>query len=106
MTDKNDEINNKRNNGQDWSKVERTHDLIDYVYAKYENSWKKSDEAIHEMLDDLYNFVMLKGLSECKASESNIRRIRVKDIIKKVEDHLKTYSSAVMDISWHVEGIR
>nr|GEU98858.1 retrovirus-related Pol polyprotein from transposon TNT 1-94 [Tanacetum cinerariifolium] len=41
----------------------------------------------------------MKGLSECKASESNVRRIQVKDIVKKVEDHLKTYSSAGMDIS-------
>ncbi|GJS49301.1 hypothetical protein Tco_0599422 [Tanacetum coccineum] len=49
---------------------------------------------------------VMKGLSECKASESNIRRIRVKDIVKEVEDYLKTYSSAGMDISWYVEGIR
>ncbi|GJR90228.1 hypothetical protein Tco_0214239 [Tanacetum coccineum] len=48
----------------------------------------------------------LDGLSECKASESNIRRIRVKDIVKEVEDYLKTYSSAGMDISSYVEGIR
>ncbi|GJS19210.1 leucine-rich repeat-containing protein [Tanacetum coccineum] len=41
----------------------------------------------------------MKGLSECKASESNIRRIRVKDIIKEVKDYLKTYSSAGMDIA-------
>ncbi|GKA23785.1 hypothetical protein Tco_0709818, partial [Tanacetum coccineum] len=27
------------------------------------------------------------------------RRIRVKDIVKEVEDYLKTYSSAGMDIS-------
>ncbi|GJU95441.1 hypothetical protein Tco_1320197 [Tanacetum coccineum] len=33
-------------------------------------------------------------------------RIQVKDIVKEVEDHLKTYSSAGMDISWYVEGIR
>nr|GEV06717.1 hypothetical protein [Tanacetum cinerariifolium] len=45
----------------------------------------------------------MKGISECKASESNIiRRIRVKDIVKEVEDYLKTYSSARMDISWHI----
>ncbi|GKC24340.1 hypothetical protein Tco_1026490, partial [Tanacetum coccineum] len=42
--------------------------------------------------------IVMKRLSECKASESNIRRIRVKDIIKEVEDYLKTYSSAGMDI--------
>nr|GEX84000.1 hypothetical protein [Tanacetum cinerariifolium] len=44
----------------------------------------------------------VKGLSKCKASESNIRRIQVKDIVKEVEDYLKTYSSAGMDISWHL----
>ncbi|GKB62053.1 hypothetical protein Tco_0918239 [Tanacetum coccineum] len=49
---------------------------------------------------------VMKGLSECKASESNIIRIRVKDIVKEVEDYLKTYSSVGMDISWYVEGIR
>ncbi|GJY55271.1 hypothetical protein Tco_0454386 [Tanacetum coccineum] len=45
----------------------------------------------------------MKGLSECKASKGNIRRIRVKDIVKKVEDYLKTYSSAGMDISYVVD---
>ncbi|GJS32091.1 hypothetical protein Tco_0530473 [Tanacetum coccineum] len=43
----------------------------------------------------------VKGLSECKASESNIRRNQVKDIVKKVEDYLKTYSSAGIDNSWN-----
>ncbi|GJW54469.1 hypothetical protein Tco_0098554 [Tanacetum coccineum] len=43
---------------------------------------------------------VMKELSEYKASKSNIRRIRVKDIVKEVEDYLKTYSSAGMDISW------
>nr|GEU76734.1 elongation factor family protein [Tanacetum cinerariifolium] len=42
---------------------------------------------------------VMKGLSECKASKSNIRRIQVKYIVKEVEDYLKTYSSAGMDIS-------
>nr|GEV31022.1 ribonuclease H-like domain-containing protein [Tanacetum cinerariifolium] len=41
----------------------------------------------------------MKGLSEYEASESNIRCIRVKDIVKEVEEYLKTYSSAGMDIS-------
>ncbi|GJS54368.1 hypothetical protein Tco_0627730 [Tanacetum coccineum] len=45
----------------------------------------------------------MKGFSEYKASESNIRRIQVKDIVKEVKDYLKTYSSAGMDISWYVE---
>ncbi|GJS71011.1 retrovirus-related pol polyprotein from transposon TNT 1-94 [Tanacetum coccineum] len=42
----------------------------------------------------------MKGLSECKALESNVNCIQVKDIVKEAEDHLKTYSSAEMDISW------
>nr|GEW02395.1 hypothetical protein [Tanacetum cinerariifolium] len=41
----------------------------------------------------------VKGLFECKASGSNIRRIQVKYIVKKFKDYLKTYSSAEMDIS-------
>ncbi|GKD06549.1 hypothetical protein Tco_1181523, partial [Tanacetum coccineum] len=42
---------------------------------------------------------VMKGLSECEASESNIRRIQVKDIVKEVKDYLNTYSSARMDIN-------
>ncbi|GJV68678.1 hypothetical protein Tco_1484187 [Tanacetum coccineum] len=41
----------------------------------------------------------MKGLSECKALESNIRRFQVKDIVKEDKDYLKTYSSVEMDIS-------
>ncbi|GKC96581.1 hypothetical protein Tco_1162023 [Tanacetum coccineum] len=40
---------------QDWSKVERTQDLVEYVYDKYGNV-----PVTDEMLDDLYNFAMLK----------------------------------------------
>nr|GFA05880.1 hypothetical protein [Tanacetum cinerariifolium] len=40
----------------------------------------------------------VKGLFKCKASERNIRRIQVKDIVKDVKDYLKIYSSAEMDI--------
>nr|GEV55366.1 hypothetical protein [Tanacetum cinerariifolium] len=47
---------------------------------------------------EMYSKAM-KGLPVCKASESNIRRIRVKDIVKEVKDYLKTYSSSGMDIS-------
>ncbi|GKD01310.1 retrovirus-related pol polyprotein from transposon TNT 1-94, partial [Tanacetum coccineum] len=43
---------------------------------------------------------VMKGLSECEALESNVRRIQVKDIVKEVEDYLKTYSSTGMDIIW------
>ncbi|GKB66314.1 hypothetical protein Tco_0927726 [Tanacetum coccineum] len=48
----------------------------------------------------------VKGLTEYKASASNLRRIQVEGIIKEVKDYLKTYSSAGMDISWYVKGIR
>ncbi|GJZ55003.1 hypothetical protein Tco_0610196 [Tanacetum coccineum] len=41
----------------------------------------------------LYN-ASNEGLAECKASASNLRCIQVKDIVKEVEDYLKTYSSA------------
>ncbi|GJT83792.1 peroxidase 25 [Tanacetum coccineum] len=51
-----------------------------------------------------FNIIRLR-LAECKASMSNLRRIQVKDIVKEVEDYLKTYSSAGTDISWYVEGI-
>ncbi|GKC14470.1 hypothetical protein Tco_1011252 [Tanacetum coccineum] len=37
-------------------------------------------------------------------SVSNLRRIQVKDIVKEVEDFLKTYSSVGMDISWKKRG--
>ncbi|GKE07662.1 hypothetical protein Tco_1399680 [Tanacetum coccineum] len=40
----------------------------------------------------------VKGLFKCKASESNIRRIQFKNIVKEVEDYLKTYSSAVEEV--------
>ncbi|GJV36050.1 hypothetical protein Tco_1408527 [Tanacetum coccineum] len=44
----------------------------------------------------------VKGLAECKASASNLRRIQVKDIVKEAEDYLKTYSSAAMDINYPI----
>ncbi|GJW82558.1 hypothetical protein Tco_0146533 [Tanacetum coccineum] len=45
------------------------------------------------------NLVSNEGLVKSIALASNIRRIQVKDIIKEVEDYLKTYSSDGMDIS-------
>ncbi|GJZ20380.1 retrovirus-related pol polyprotein from transposon TNT 1-94, partial [Tanacetum coccineum] len=44
--------------------------------------------------------VGIEGLVECKALASNLRRIQVKDIVNEIKDHLKTYSSAGIDISW------
>ncbi|GJX54685.1 hypothetical protein Tco_0283054 [Tanacetum coccineum] len=63
------------------------------------NDVTKAKEIVKDNLDGMGQHV-LKGLSECKASEGNFRRIQVKDIVKEVEDYLKTYSSAGMDISW------
>ncbi|GJS76750.1 hypothetical protein Tco_0726631 [Tanacetum coccineum] len=57
----------------------------------------KARKIVEKNLDNL-------GLPECKASESNVRRIQVKGIIKEVEDHLKTYSLAGMDISWKLQS--
>ncbi|GJX43039.1 retrovirus-related pol polyprotein from transposon TNT 1-94 [Tanacetum coccineum] len=41
----------------------------------------------------------IKRLAECTTSANNLRGIQVKDIVKKIQDYLKTYSSAEMDIS-------
>nr|GEV51751.1 hypothetical protein [Tanacetum cinerariifolium] len=45
------------------------------------------------------NGKVMKGLSECKALKRNVKLIQAKDIVKEVEDHLKTYLSAGRDIS-------
>ncbi|GJV22917.1 retrovirus-related pol polyprotein from transposon TNT 1-94, partial [Tanacetum coccineum] len=47
---------------------------------------------------------VMKGLFKCEASKSNVRRIQVKDIVKEVEDYLKTYSSAKIDISCNMDS--
>ncbi|GJW04352.1 hypothetical protein Tco_1563208 [Tanacetum coccineum] len=58
----------------------------------------RDDVWIMKGLVDVHQRAM-KGLAECKASASNLRRIQVRDIVKEVEDYLKTYSSTGMDIS-------
>nr|GEW42542.1 hypothetical protein [Tanacetum cinerariifolium] len=63
-------------------------------------------KIIQDNLDVFSQNIGIEGLAECIASASNIRRIQVTDIVKEVEDQFKTYSSAVMDISWYVERIR
>ncbi|GKA74030.1 hypothetical protein Tco_0780332 [Tanacetum coccineum] len=65
-------------------------------------SGKSNDMLLQEKENDIdYGRDVMKGLFECKASESNIKHIRVKDIVKKVKDYLKTYPLARMDIIWH-----
>ncbi|GJU47659.1 hypothetical protein Tco_1204925 [Tanacetum coccineum] len=63
-----------------------------------EKMFKKMEMTIEAINDT--SSAGVEGLAECKASARNLRRIQVKDIVKEVEDHLKTYSSAGMDISW------
>ncbi|GJV79966.1 hypothetical protein Tco_1515836 [Tanacetum coccineum] len=63
-------------------------------------------EARNDVTEARKTSLGIEGLTECKASASNLRRIQVKDIVKEVEDYLKTYSSAEMDINWYIEGIR
>ncbi|GJV37429.1 nucleotide-binding alpha-beta plait domain-containing protein [Tanacetum coccineum] len=62
---------------------------IKATIAKFEKYVSMSKQASNE------------GLVECKPSASNLRRIQVKDIVKEVEDYLKTYTSTGMDISWY-----
>ncbi|GKB73628.1 hypothetical protein Tco_0935040 [Tanacetum coccineum] len=80
------------------------------MFAKLEltiearNDVTKARKIVKDNLDGLDQHVGrllagIEGLAECKASASNLRRIQVKDIVKEVEDYLKTYSSAEMDIS-------
>ncbi|GJX13264.1 hypothetical protein Tco_0205022 [Tanacetum coccineum] len=76
--------------------IQRGTPEADEMFKKLELTIEARDDAAQA------RDIVMKGLFECKASESNIRRIRVKDIIKEVEDYLKTYSSAGMDISWHL----
>ena len=46
---------------KDWSKVKLTEDMADYIYEKYKNNWKVGDNMSAEMLDDLWNYAMVKG---------------------------------------------
>ncbi|GKA00793.1 hypothetical protein Tco_0673458, partial [Tanacetum coccineum] len=71
MSDKKDEINKK--NEQDWNKVERTQDLVEYVNDKYVNV-----SVTNEMLNELYNFAMMKG-AQCQGDLSERDTSRAKE---------------------------
>ncbi|GKD41853.1 hypothetical protein Tco_1266498 [Tanacetum coccineum] len=60
MSDKKDEINKK--NEQDLSKVERTQDLVDYVYAKEYLSMVESEKGKAKMMvsDEMVEYVLAK----------------------------------------------
>ncbi|GJV97553.1 hypothetical protein Tco_1549130 [Tanacetum coccineum] len=53
----------------------------------------KASEGSEDQLSAKHQLV-IKGLANGKASASNLRDIQVKDIVKEIEDYLKTYSSA------------
>ncbi|GKE87527.1 hypothetical protein Tco_1565002 [Tanacetum coccineum] len=69
---------------QHWSKVDLTKDMIDYVYAKYGKNWKEINEVSNKLLDDLYNYAMLKGkyvsmIESSKATYKFYRKLLVTD---------------------------
>ncbi|GJZ07131.1 hypothetical protein Tco_0540924 [Tanacetum coccineum] len=68
---------------KDWSKVERTPDLVEYVYNKY-----GSVEVIDEMLDDLYNYAMMKNKFLSMVEAEKKAKLMVKS--KKVESEKAT----------------
>ena len=35
--------------------------MVDYMYGKYKNIWKVGDDFLEEMLNDLWNYFMVKG---------------------------------------------
>ncbi|PWA72539.1 hypothetical protein CTI12_AA271320 [Artemisia annua] len=49
---------------KDWSKVTLTEDMTDYLYEKYKNNRKVGDDVSDEMLDNLWNYPMVKGISK------------------------------------------
>nr|GEW68538.1 Rop guanine nucleotide exchange factor 14-like isoform X1 [Tanacetum cinerariifolium] len=88
--------------------------LIDNIEGKF--SLLKAEKASYSalLIDETNNNSVTatpsRGPRCCigdyvRMAQKMIRRIQVKDIVKEVEDYLKTYSSAEMDISWYVEGI-
>ncbi|GKC63572.1 hypothetical protein Tco_1096170 [Tanacetum coccineum] len=74
------------------------------------NDVEQAKKIVKDNLDDgegsedqlsAKNQLVIKGLVNGKASASNLRDIQVKYIVKEVQDYLKTYSSAEMDIRWN-----
>ncbi|GJZ48065.1 hypothetical protein Tco_0601897 [Tanacetum coccineum] len=76
------------------------HISTEYKTQRYLRLAECKASAISEELAEGKASASSEGLAECKASARNLKRIKVKDIVKEVEDHLKTYSSPGMDISW------
>ncbi|GJV95134.1 hypothetical protein Tco_1546711 [Tanacetum coccineum] len=83
---------------RDTLEAEEVYNLMELEIESMDDVTKAREIAMKFKLSAKYQLAV-KGHSECKASERNIRCIQVKDIIKEVEDHLKTYSSDGMDIT-------
>ncbi|GKE04546.1 hypothetical protein Tco_1396564 [Tanacetum coccineum] len=71
-----------------------------YGFGQYIPDECKASEGNKDLLSAKHQ-PMIKGLANGKASASNLRDIQVEDIIKEVEDYLKTYSSA----EWISDGM-
>ncbi|GJY90990.1 retrovirus-related pol polyprotein from transposon TNT 1-94 [Tanacetum coccineum] len=70
-----------------------------FFYSEAEEMFAKLELTTEARNDVTKASAGIEGLIECKASASNLRHIQVKDIVNEVEDYLKTYSSARIDIS-------
>ncbi|GJX29298.1 hypothetical protein Tco_0237377 [Tanacetum coccineum] len=89
------------------SQLIRLHDAIQRGTPEAEEMFKKIGLTIEARDDvDQARKIVQDNLDGLGPRLSNLRRIQVKDIVKEVKDHLNTYSSAGMDISWYVVGIR
>ncbi|GKC77246.1 hypothetical protein Tco_1128020 [Tanacetum coccineum] len=69
------------------------------------------DQALRALLEKVVTALDSLGVKHQRVVKESLsaslsEQPQVKDIVKEVEDYLKTYSSAGMDISWYVEGIR
>ncbi|GJR62904.1 hypothetical protein Tco_1505066 [Tanacetum coccineum] len=87
---------------QDWSKVERTQDLVEYVYDKYVNV-----PVTDEMLDDLYNFAMLKEKYLSMVESEKKAKLMVESKKGKaklmVSDEMVEYVLAKYGKNWNLE---
>ncbi|GJV87813.1 hypothetical protein Tco_1531751 [Tanacetum coccineum] len=88
---------------KDWIKVERTQDLIEYVYDKYVNT-----TVTDEMLDDLYNFAMMKekylSMVESEKEKAKLMVESEKEKAKlMVSDEMIKYALAKYGKNWNIE---
>nr|GEX80096.1 2-oxoglutarate and Fe(II)-dependent oxygenase superfamily protein isoform 1 [Tanacetum cinerariifolium] len=97
MNQADSEPKNSETEEEDVKEDESDHNKERYIFEDDDNDGEFDD--LIECVLRLSEHYGLRG-NERTSEWKTQRRIRVKDIVKEVEDHLKTYSSAVMDISW------